>query len=53
MGIVANISRPSGEWGINLKSETKGKKEHVLNVKLTDSIRIKLIMLMLYIIGGT
>ena len=48
-----NTLRPSGEWGINLKSENKGKKDHVLNVKLTDSIRIKLIMLMLYIIGGT
>lgn len=48
-----NTLRPSGEWGINLKSKNKGKKDHVLNVKLTDSIRIKLIMLMLYIIGGT
>ncbi len=50
---VANILRPFGEWGINLKSKNERKKEHILNVKLTDSIRIKLIMLMLYIIGGT
>lgn len=47
------ISRQSGEWGINLKSKNKRKNEHILNVKLTDSIRIKLIMLLLYIIGGT
>lgn len=53
MGIAVSTLKPSGEWGINLKSKNKGKKEHILNVKLTDSIRIKLIMLMLYIIGGT
>lgn len=50
---MGNILKRYGEWGINLRCRNKSKAQHSLNVKMTDSIRMKFIMILLYIIGGT